>query len=434
MPSVALPALVEEQRKQLRTNQVIDKTTGRVDLRYNPLSVDEDYFIPVRGQDSGTKIDTLKGGENAAAVEDVKYIQGKLFAALKIPRAYLGYDEMLSSKATLAQEDIRFSRTINTIQKTIVAELNKIAMIHLFAHGFEGEELMDFVLKLSNPSTVAQQQKLELWRTRFEIAGSAPEGLVDKGFLRKEILGMDEKQIDVIDKKRMKERQIDAAIDAIGEEAEGGGGGGGGGGGLFGLGDGGGGGSDDFGGEDDFGGGDSGGGDSDLEDLGSEELGGGEEEINADNEPEEKEPELSLLTSADDPTDKPIKPQSQLDKALYNRGRRRTHGPSKTHMPDMNKMTGNDSHSMRDVYDNDWLKSVSTNPLGEVVRPYLSVDVKSALQNMTRRFEKKRAVQPQMISESVDVWADDEVMRRLENNELVIDEVEGFRSNPEAGQ
>jgi hypothetical protein len=86
---------VEEQRKRLRTNQVVDNNTGRVDLRYNPMSVDEDYIIPVRGNDSGTKIDTLAGGQNTAAVEDVAYIQKKLFAALKIPRAYLGYDELL---------------------------------------------------------------------------------------------------------------------------------------------------------------------------------------------------------------------------------------------------------------------------------------------------------------------------------------------------
>ena len=98
---------------------MVQKSTGNVDLRYNPMSVDEDYFIPVRGGDSGTKIDSLAGGQNTSAIEDVEYIQKKLFAALKIPKAYLGYDEEVGSKATLAQEDIRFSRSIQRIQKTI---------------------------------------------------------------------------------------------------------------------------------------------------------------------------------------------------------------------------------------------------------------------------------------------------------------------------
>ena len=110
---------LEQAQTSLKRNQVVDKDTGKVDLRYNPLSVDEDYFLPVRGGDSGTKIDTLAGGQNTAAIEDVEYIQKKLFAALKIPRAYLGYDEDVGAKATLAQEDIRFSRTIQRIQKRI---------------------------------------------------------------------------------------------------------------------------------------------------------------------------------------------------------------------------------------------------------------------------------------------------------------------------
>ena len=153
---------LEQAQTSLKRNAVVDKSTGQVDLRYNPLSVDEDYFLPVRGGESGTRIDTLAGGSNTTAIEDVEYIQKKLFAALKIPKAYLGYDEDIGAKATLAQEDIRFSRTINRIQKTIVSELNKIAMIHLYTHGYTEEDLLNFELKLSNPSSIAQQQKLEL--------------------------------------------------------------------------------------------------------------------------------------------------------------------------------------------------------------------------------------------------------------------------------
>jgi len=144
VPPENVAEYLEQAKNSLKRSPVVNKTDGRVDLRFNPLSVDEDYFIPVRGGDSGTKIDTLAGGQNTTAIEDVEYIQKKLFSALKVPKAYLGYDEMLSSKATLAQEDIRFSRTITRIQKTVVAELNKLAMVHLYAHGFQGEQLIDF--------------------------------------------------------------------------------------------------------------------------------------------------------------------------------------------------------------------------------------------------------------------------------------------------
>jgi hypothetical protein len=213
IPPENVPMYVEEQRKNLRSSQVIDRTTGRVDLRYNPLSVEDDYFIAVRGGESGTKIDTLSGGQNAASVEDVQYMQKKLFAALKVPRAYLGYDEMLSSKATLAQEDIRFSRTIAVIQKTLIAELSKLAIIHLYSHGYDGEDLQNFTLRLSNPSTIAQQQKLELWKSKFEIGAALPEGMGCRRFVQREIWGLNDEEIDEMNDQRLKEKITDLGIE-----------------------------------------------------------------------------------------------------------------------------------------------------------------------------------------------------------------------------
>lgn len=206
---------LEQAQTSLKRNAVVDKNTGQVDLRYNPLSVDEDYFLPVRGGDTGTRIDTLAGGSNTTAIEDVEYIQKKLFAALKIPKAYLGYDEDIGAKATLAQEDIRFSRTIQRIQKTIISELNKIAMIHLYTHGYNEEDLMQFELKLSNPSSIAQQQKLELIRTKFEISGSAPEGLLDREWIRKNILDLNDDEIARIELGREKDKLRDMELEGV---------------------------------------------------------------------------------------------------------------------------------------------------------------------------------------------------------------------------
>ena len=237
VPPEDVPNYLEQAKTSLKRNQVVQKSTGNVDLRYNPMSVDEDYFIPVRGGDSGTKIDSLAGGQNTSAIEDVEYIQKKLFAALKIPKAYLGYDEDIGAKATLAQEDIRFSRTIIRIQKTILAELNKMAMIHLYAHGFDDEDLLEFELQLSNPSSIAQQQKLELINTKFSIAGSAPEGMVSKTWIRRNVMGFTRDEIEQINLEMMQEKIKDAEIESA--EAPGGGGGG-----------------DDAGGGDDEGGGD----------------------------------------------------------------------------------------------------------------------------------------------------------------------------------
>lgn len=183
-----VPNYMEQVKEQLRASSVVDKMNGRMDFRYNPISVDEDYFLPTR-PNSQTKIESLAGGQHVSAIEDVEYIRSKLVAGLKVPKPYLGFDDNLASKASLAQVDIRFSRTITNIQKIVIAEMNKLAIIHLFAKGFEGEDLLDFELRLTNPSTMAVQQKLSLWSLKFEIASKAKETeLVSEEWIQKEIL------------------------------------------------------------------------------------------------------------------------------------------------------------------------------------------------------------------------------------------------------
>lgn len=400
IPPENVPMYVEEQRKNLRSSQVIDRATGRVDLRYNPLSVDEDYFIPVRGGESGTKIDTLAGGQNAAAVEDVAYIQKKLFAALKIPKAYLGYDESLSSKATLAQEDIRFSRTIAVIQKTLLAELNKIAIIHLYSHGFDDEDLQNFVLRLPNPSTIAQQQKLELWRSKFEIAGSAPEGQMSKEFIRKEIWGLSNEQCEKIDDQRLKEKMVDQAIESAKPEGE-----------------------EDSSGEEtstEPEGEEAGAGGGGEEEAGGEE-GGGEDLFAGDN-PEDEGDKRDLLLSSDDPDnddedfsikfnlkdiDTPVKAQRQIDRIRRNRSRIRHAGPAKLHMPKWEDSLSSDDLAMTDPYDMKGINNALSNPFKES-RTRVGIDVMSALKKMASSptFQKSIATK-NLLSEVTGIELDD---------------------------
>ncbi len=209
-----IETFMEQIKTKLRRNQVVDPTTGRVDLRYNPLSVDEDYFIPIRG-DKSSKIETLPGGQFTGDIDDVQYIQNKLFAALKVPKAYLGYEADLGSKATLAQQDVRFARTIERIQKIVISELNKIAIIHLFLLGYKGSDLTDFEIKLSNASTVAEQQKLELWRMRFEIAGSAAEGVLDRGTIYRKIFNLSDEEIEQVLEGKRADKLEDLTLEAM---------------------------------------------------------------------------------------------------------------------------------------------------------------------------------------------------------------------------
>jgi len=160
---------------KMKKTPVIDQKTGDYNLRYNMESVTEDYFLPVRGGDSGTSIDTLQGLDNNGQIDDIEYLRNKMMAALKIPKAFLGYEEGVGSKATLAAEDVRFSRTIERLQKIVIAELEKIAIVHLYTQGFEDAELINFNLELTNPSMIHEQEKLELLTQQMEVASSVLE-------------------------------------------------------------------------------------------------------------------------------------------------------------------------------------------------------------------------------------------------------------------
>jgi Bacteriophage T4-like portal protein (Gp20) len=216
-----IPSYMEAVKESMRGASVIEQQTGRQDFRYNPLAIDEDYFLPTRPNNQ-TKIESLAGGQNATAIEDVEYIHKKLIAALMVPKAYLTYDEAISSKATLAQEDIRFSRTVGQLQKILIAELNKLAMIHLYALGFSGDDLLNFDIKFSNPSTVAVQQKLALISSKLEIAAKALElgketGLLSFNYIQREILGLRPEQINIIKQEARQDQVTMAELKKIAE-------------------------------------------------------------------------------------------------------------------------------------------------------------------------------------------------------------------------
>jgi len=178
----------------MKRNQLIDASTGRVDLRYNPLSIDEDYFIPVRGGNS-SRVESLPGGSYTGDIDDVKYLRDKLFSALKIPMSYLSRgDGAAEDKATLAQKDIRFARTIQRLQRSIIAELEKIGLVHLYTLGYRGDDLISYKLQLNNPSKIAELQELEHWKQKFDIAGAATEGFFSKRWISEHVLGMSDEE------------------------------------------------------------------------------------------------------------------------------------------------------------------------------------------------------------------------------------------------
>ena len=293
---------------QMKRHQVVDDTTGKIDLRYNPLSIEEDYYIPVRGQ-SATDIVNLPGGAMTATIEDVKYLRDKLFSALKVPQSYLTMGEgATEDKTTLAQKDIRFARTIQRLQRVVVSELEKIGIIHLYTLGYRGDDLLSFKLGLNNPSKIAELQELEHWKQKFEAAGAATEGFFSKRWIAENMLGISEDEFLRNQREMFFDKKFAASLEAA---AAGGGAGGGeeaGGGGLGGLGDLG-------GGDDKPAGGD---------DLGLGDLGGGGDkpagDKPADDKPAGDAGETTLLAEPPAKRDAPKRGNYKSHQRSYDKG------------------------------------------------------------------------------------------------------------------
>jgi hypothetical protein len=186
--------IIDRMKKQ----PLVDPKTGDYNLRYNMMNIVEDFYMPVRGRESGTDIETMQGLQ-FNAIEDIEYLRNKLLAAFKVPKSFLGYEEDVNGKATLAAQDVRFARTIERIQRIIVSELTKIAIIHLYVQGYRDEQLVNFELALTNPSTLYEQEKINIWREKFQLARDMTGGqaqILSQDWVYKHILEMSEEEVE----------------------------------------------------------------------------------------------------------------------------------------------------------------------------------------------------------------------------------------------
>jgi hypothetical protein len=174
IPPGEVDQYISQMMNKMKKVPFVDERTGQYNLRFNMQNLLEDFYLPVRGAQSATTIETLPGLQYQA-IEDVQYLQSKLFAALKIPKAFMGYDETTEGKATLAALDIRFARTIERVQRIVISELTKIAIVHLYAQGYENADLVNFELALTGPSIVYEQEKIALMKEKVDLAGQLME-------------------------------------------------------------------------------------------------------------------------------------------------------------------------------------------------------------------------------------------------------------------
>ena len=196
IPPEQVEQFMQETVAKMKKTPYIDQQTGDYNLKFNMQNMTEDFYVPVRGNDSATKIDTTKGLDYDGT-KDIEYIKHKMMAALKIPKPFLGYEEGVEGKSTLAGMDVRFARTVERVQRIIESELTKIALVHLYSQGFEDKDLVDFSLELTVPSIIYEQEKVELFTAKTTVAKDMIDSkIMSKDWVYENIYGLSPDQYD----------------------------------------------------------------------------------------------------------------------------------------------------------------------------------------------------------------------------------------------
>ena len=159
----------------------VNPTTGKLDMRYNPLAHDEDFFVPVRGGKRTTEIEVIQGPDYSE-VESLEYHRDKLVSALKIPKSYMGYGGEAAPRA-LSTEDVRFARTVMRVQRVLRGGYRKAMRVHLVARGMESVDKADFDVHMSVPSAILELARVEVMSTTADLASRMGEQVSTKWLL-----------------------------------------------------------------------------------------------------------------------------------------------------------------------------------------------------------------------------------------------------------
>ena len=215
IPPAEIDNYMERIIDQVKRQPLVDAKTGEYNMKFNIQNILEDFYLPVRGKDSGTDVNNL-GGLTFNAIEDVDYLLRKLMAAFKVPKSFIGYEEDISGKATLAAQDVRFARTIERIQRIVVSELNKIAIIHLYILGFRDEELVDFKLSLTNPSMVYELEKIGLWKEKSSLADQLVAGkFMSREWIYQNIFELSEEDVIIEQDKVLDDAKYEGTVQKV---------------------------------------------------------------------------------------------------------------------------------------------------------------------------------------------------------------------------
>lgn len=172
-------AFVNRVKNSFTRQKFVNPSTGKLDMRFNPLAMDEDFFVPVRAGKRTTEIDVISGPDYSET-DTLEYHRDKLVSSIKIPKTYMGYGGE-STRNALSSEDIRFARTEMRIQRTIRSGYRQAARIHLIAKGIKTQA--DYDIRMNVPSQILELARVEVMSATADLASRMKEDVGTKWVL-----------------------------------------------------------------------------------------------------------------------------------------------------------------------------------------------------------------------------------------------------------
>jgi hypothetical protein len=203
-------AYLNKIRQQYKKTKFYSPSTGKLDLKNNPLGADQDFFMPIRKGVQGTRIDVLQS-PTWTAMDDINYFREKLFAALKVPKTYLGFSESVG-KGSLSQEDVRFSKAVLRLQREMRSGFHKMARVHLASMNINPNAL-DYEIYMTVPSSIFELAQLEVRNAKADFAGRMSQ-FVSMHWILQKIFGLSDTEIEFVIKQRHDEQLMDADVQA----------------------------------------------------------------------------------------------------------------------------------------------------------------------------------------------------------------------------
>jgi hypothetical protein len=218
LPKLKAEQYVTDIMNKFRNKIVYDATTGETRDDRRHLSMMEDFWMPRREGGKGTEITTLPGGQNLGEIQDIEYFQGKLYHALNVPISRLQPQQGFSigRSQEISRDEVKFNKFIVRLRKKFSVLFSNALRVQLIAKGViradEWDEIRPFLkYDYLEDNHFSELKDSEILMQRIQSL-QALDPYVGKYYsqtwVRKNILRLDEDEIEQIEKEISDEQEI----------------------------------------------------------------------------------------------------------------------------------------------------------------------------------------------------------------------------------